>query len=461
MIAIRTRLARRAGDDAGLSIVEVVIAMFIFALVSSGAIYSMLTVLQVTRDSRSQQVAANLAAQDIDLARDFKDLFKLLPTTYDVPLNGDVFTVTRQAEWVSSSGNDVKCGSGGGELSYKRVNVSVTWGNMRTGSAAVRADTLIDPNSRITDPTRGTILVFVKKEGGVGSQGVTITATADSVLPNGAVTPSPNTAVTDEAGCAYILKVKPGNYDITLTHTPATYVSEKQESAPILKLGVQANATSSKGAQYDDAGRFDVIYAANYVSQTRPLIPTDLETNFWNTYGRWRQLPVAGNEFLLHPFGGGYQAITGDESKCAAVDPANWTPNAFGPPPAVPTVAVAAGAQKDVPIGMGVVKITKSNSSGSARFLRAVSVNAPGGGNPGCVTQLDYDFGKVIPSNQGSIMVALPYGTWQLSSDSSGGLVGVIVGNLLTPSSGNTTISGVSGATVVGNTVTVDPRPTS
>ncbi len=75
--------------------------MFIFALISTGTLYTMVSVLQTTRDSRAQQVAANLAAQDIDLARDYANLFQLLPTTYTVPLNGDTSPSPVRHEWVS------------------------------------------------------------------------------------------------------------------------------------------------------------------------------------------------------------------------------------------------------------------------------------------------------------------------------------------------------------------------
>ena len=454
-------LRRRMSADDGLSLIEIVVAMVIFALMITGTLYAMLTVLQTTRDSRAQQVAANLAAQDIDLARDYNDLFKLLPTTYTVPLNGDTFTVTRRTEWVNGSGNDVKCGSGGAALSYKRVNVSVTWGNMRAGATAVRADTVIDPKSRITDPTKGTILVFVRTDGGVGSPDVVVTATASSV-PNGAVSPSPNTATTDASGCAYILKVQPGNYDISLSHPSGNYVDENQAAAPLKTLGVQANATASVGFQYDLGGYIQVSYASNYVNANRPQVAANMETSFSNTYGSSHLARATGDKFLLHPFLSGYQLLAGDDDDCLANDPQAWTASGSAPaPPASPTVTAPAGTTKPGPVPMGVIQVVKTSNSGGPKYIRAVSVNNAGSGNPGCATtQVLRWTGKIFPSSAGSVTIALPYGSWRIFLDDNANETNTDVSNQV-GFTGNSTLNQLTnngGSSFLGIVTNIDPR---
>jgi len=452
-------LRRLRSDDSGLGIVEVVVAMVLFALIVTGSMYTMLQVLQTTRDSRAQQVAANLAAQDIDLARDYDDLFKLLPTTYTVPLNGDTFTVTRQTEWVNGSGNDVQCGSGGAALSYKRVNVVVTWDNMRNSNPGVRADTVVDPKSRITDPTKGTILVFVRTDGGVGSPGVTVKA-APSATANGAVTPSPSTVTTDASGCAYILKVQPGNYDISLSHTSNKYVDEKQNAAPVKILGVQANATASVGFQYDAGGTVTAQYASNYIPTPRPIVPSNMLTTFVNTYGSVKLPRQASDQFLLHPFTSGYQTLAGDEDACKANDPQEWT--AFGATPVAPATepaGVKAGLPSPAPVPMGVIRVTGA-SSGGKKYLRAVSYNSTSAGTPGCATEQVLRWtGEIVPNNSGTVDVALPFGYWRLyvddkSNSNSGTLVGTGGTSLtqLTNAGDKSLLASISGL------INVDPR---
>ncbi len=68
--------------------------MMIFALLSTGLLYTMLSVLSVGRDSRARQVAANLAAEEIDLARDASSLFDARAgRAPPCDLNGDTFHV--------------------------------------------------------------------------------------------------------------------------------------------------------------------------------------------------------------------------------------------------------------------------------------------------------------------------------------------------------------------------------
>ena len=64
MRALRDRLRRR--NEGGFTIAEVMVALMIFALMSIGVIYSVISMLQISRDARNRQVAANLAAQEID-----------------------------------------------------------------------------------------------------------------------------------------------------------------------------------------------------------------------------------------------------------------------------------------------------------------------------------------------------------------------------------------------------------
>src|SRR5690554_2128846 len=176
--------------------------MMIFSMIATGVLYTMMSLLSVTRDSRARLVATNLAAQEIDLVRDYDNVFDVLE--YDPPLettlNGDTFTINRQAEWVSNPDDVVACGAGVGTLRYKQVRGTVSWENMRSGVEPVTSDTLISPNSRINDPERGTILVTVKNGIGEGVGGIPVTAKKAS---------SPAlTTTTDSQGCAYLLMVE-------------------------------------------------------------------------------------------------------------------------------------------------------------------------------------------------------------------------------------------------------------
>ena len=455
MNAVVRRLNR---EDAGLSIVEVVVAMFIFALISTGTLFTMVSVLQTTRDSRAQQVAANLAAQDIDLSRDYANLFQLLPTTYTVPLNGDVFTVTRETEWVSPAGNDVQCASGGGALSYKRVNVSVTWANMKPSTPPVRSDTIIDPKSRITDPTKGTILIFVRTASGSGSEGVVVTA-APSSTPNGAKTPSPSSVTTDSSGCAYILKVTPGNYDITISHPSGKYVDENQQKVATKNTGLQANSTASVGFQYELGGTLAASYASNYINPVRPVVAGDMPTIFSSTYGTFVAPRAPGDSFLLHPFPSGYEVTGGDPDNCLAIDPQSWLPDAFGrTAEPTPSGAASAGGTTVVGVPLGVVEITATKKDGN-QWLRAVSVLNPLNGQPTCLGETTLTFGKIIPKKENeTVTVALPYGTWKFFADKEENKPLFLPTDMVGLNGETSIVNLTEGSVAASSIVTLDPR---
>ncbi|MGW6130591.1 type IV pilus modification PilV family protein [Cellulomonas sp. NPDC055163] len=420
----RTRDAmRRSRDESGMSLVEVVVAMFIFAIVSSGVIYGMLSVITLSRDSRAREVAANLASQEIDLARDAANLFELLDSQKTTQLNGDTFHVDVATQWVTDPSSDIVCGAGGSALRYKRVNVEVTWENMRPGTQPVRSDTVIQPESKINDPTKGTILVSVLGAAGTGVAGVSVSA-VPSAVPNGATTLPAAPAATDVQGCSYVLKVAPGNYDVTVSRSG--YVDAAQGATSKLTVGVAAGASSAVAFQYDSAGTFTVNYASGYVPAPGEVVrvPADPATTFLSTYGAYVRDPGASTSrtrtVKLHPFSGGYQVFAGS---CAAADPEAWLPgtNEVGQPISADRpagVAAAPGGTATVGVPMGVVKLALG-ASASERFVRAVSTSSPaaGSGDPGCASTVTYSFGSAtgygVPLN-GNVTIALPYGSWRL-----------------------------------------------
>lgn len=451
---IRERLRRKASGDDGVTLVEVIVAMFIFALISVGVIQTMLSVLSVSRDSRSRQVALNLAAQEIDRSRETADLFELLTADLaPVVVNGDTFHVHRETQWVSDPNADLVCGAGGGELRYKRVNVTVTWDNMRPSTEPVRSDTVIDPRTRINDPTKGTILVTVLTGGGEGSAGVAVSASPASP-PAGAVSPGA-VAATDSEGCSYILRVTPGNYNVTVSRSG--YVDEEQGVTSSATVSVAAGTSTNVQFQYDLAATVTTTYAPGAPGGTR--IPVDLPTTYVGgvdpyVHSTTVTTTATTRTLSLHPFAAGYQAFAGS---CAAADPQAWDEDVAQHLAAglrEPTFATAPGATVAASVPMGVVTVAAGGSAGG-RQLRAVSVNT--GADPGCATEQVLTFGNTtttrIPTG-GTMTVAMPYGSWKFQWYNGSSWVTVAqTGLTLVAPAPHSSVSG--GAT---GTVTLDPR---
>ncbi|WP_029287153.1 prepilin-type N-terminal cleavage/methylation domain-containing protein [Cellulomonas sp. HZM] len=458
---IASVLERRRSDE-GVTLVEVVVAMFIFALVSTGIIYGLISVKILTRDSRARQVATNLAAGEIDLVRDTSDLFTLLDRDRDVSLNGDTYHLHRATQWVTDPNQDLSCGAGSTtSLRYKRVNVTVTWDGMRQGAQAVRADTLVQPAQKINDPSKGTIIVSVMGYDGTGRGGVSVSA-APSSPPNGALALAAAPSPTDAQGCSYILKVMPGNYDVTIGK--ASYLDPAQSASSTRTVGVSAGQAVAVQFEYDQKATFNAQYAANYTpagSETL-RVPDQPTTTFTNTYGTFVSTPSSSalltRAIDRYPFASGYDVFAG---ACASSDPVAWPSTTSGgftwTGERQPAVAAVPGGSVATPVNLGIVKLSLG-SIGTGRYLKAVSTTPPGGSDdPGCSSTTTYTFGAAqLPSN-GNVTIALPYGSWLLyygtGSASSGWTTAVATAKMSIPDP-TTTLSKVRS----GNVVTFDPR---
>lgn len=366
-------------------------AMFIFALVSTGIMYSLLSILAVSRDSRARQVATNLAAEEIDIARSVEDIVNDLgPATTVRELNGDSYIVSRTVEWVSDAASALKCGASpaGDKLQYKKVNVEVTWDGMRSTSP-VRADTVVNPTERVNDPLKGTILISVLRSDGTGAAGVNISSS-----PSLGASVNP----TDALGCAFALKVNPGTYTINLNK--GGFVDEKNLPT-ISKSGVTvtAGSTMSLAFQYDQAAQYtlNVPVAA---APTNAQRPTSLPYSFVNTY---RVHVASGTSQNMHPDSSGYAVVAGDAATCPSADPSNWPTE--GGLESIPVTPVGSAPGDSVAVDVPMATVSLTGVAGTT--VRAISRSGSAGGN--CTTQVALNF-PAISGNPRTI--ALPYGAW-------------------------------------------------
>jgi prepilin-type N-terminal cleavage/methylation domain-containing protein len=440
VIALRRRLRRDTAPDAGLTLIEVLVAMTIFGFVATGIALGLTSSMTAALDNQKRITAASLAAAEIDRVRAIGDPFKVSSVDPGVATGPDnAFTVTTDATWKTPSGSDSTCGTSGGPLQFKLVKVTVSWNGARSD---VVSNTLIAPSGRINDPTMGTILVVVKNALGRGAGGVGFTA--------GTLATSP----TDSDGCGYVLKVPPGSYTVTMNQSG--YIDYQQKTSPSKTADVAAGSSTVYSFQYDKAATFTLAYGTG-----APTLPNNLDTTFINaTYGGAfppMKVSTTTKQASLHPYKDGYQAVAGayDDNTCPAPNPTEWspdtrtTPNKVGALPA--PQAAAAGAATSITVPMGTATI----SSGSGPFLFAVSQSAaPVPGEPPCADgAMKYTFGSVIPSSGGSgVKIALPFGTWQLfSASTAAGTQTALTGGRVTITSNGSYVSS-SGQ------LTLDPR---
>ncbi len=417
MNALRRRLAKQSAE-AGLSLIEVIVAMLVFALIATGIGYTMIAALNLTQDSTARQQAANLASQEIDLTRSIDNLFNLVDKTTTETINGITYTIQRTARWVSDPNVDQRCGAGGGILRYKRVNVTVAWTGMTSSTPTVHADTVIDPGVRINNPDLGTVLITVSDSSGGPVAGATVTVTP-ATPANGATSLASQPAATDSLGCTYALMVNPGNYNVTVTKSG--YVDVTQNPTPSVLVSVAKSSASSAMMTIDLGATFPVHYATNYSDSS--IVPSNLDASFVSTYGTSVK-PNAPSSVTMFPFPAGYQVLAGvyndpatPANFCKSVDPAEWPAGTTGGvdylagvrPAAV--AAVPGGTADPAAVPMGVVEV---EMPGWPRYLLAVSQSSgpSGTADPGCDVVKQYSFG--LRGAGEDVKIALPFGSWKL-----------------------------------------------
>lgn len=451
MIAIRRRLQLGQSDD-GLTLIEVIVAMVIFMIVSVGLLYSMMSVLTVNRDSRNRQVAANLAAQEIDLARDINDIFrddpdpKVYPTFPIRPaLNNDTFTVTRTSSWVTSTGAVAPCGTGNGTLRFKLVEVDVTWENMK--GDPVHSETYINPNERINDPAKGTLVIAVTTDHGEGVENVQVTAdpTTGTTL----------TGTTDAAGCMFFLGVppttSPNKYVVTIASPSGkSYVDLNSNAQPTADATIVAGASTSIPFTYDPSGTIRATYDAS-----TSIVPVNLSTTLLSTRATQISTTTTAAQprsiLISSAYTDGFSVIAGNIETCFANDPTQWLANPTGVPPKLDgdlpdPVAAGDGEITNVTVPMGALTVTGMN--GTNKWLVAVSRSTATGG-PSCATQQILRFPQATAAAH---TYALPFGSWDIYRGNSNSFTPT---GTLRLSSGMTT--GANG-TIVSGVVTFDPR---
>lgn len=447
----RTNLTpTRRNADAGVSLIEVLVAVLVFAIISTGIVAGMTTIARMTTDSRARITAANLATQDIDLVRSISDPFGITNATSTVTVDGRDYTVKRSTSWVSKAGADVSCGSST-NLLFLRVNTRVSWAGMLATSAPAQDDTIIAPAGRISDTSSGSIGVSVVGAAADPQSGVAVSVTPTTGGKALTTTPDP----TNANGCTYVNEVSPGTYDVTISK--AGWIdAELQGASATESATVTAGTTQSPGFPlYAQAATFTTKYVDGPVDYPAAYaLPTNLETTWTNTSGTWTTpAPVASLQRF--PYTSGYGVIAGATQSggktCQSVDPQAWgagTSNGVALASGVRATAAAAAGQTatvNIPVGVLLVKAPAGNMLGATQAT-------PLAGNPSCaVTNTIYTFSGTTTGSWQAI--ALPYGSWRIyygTSVNSATAIGAASLQVKTNAAG----SGVA----ADGTVTLDPR---
>lgn len=397
------RFRRRASglphDEAGFTMVEMVIGIFIFAMVIGGVVVGMSSSLNLTRQNRNRSIAANLAAQEMDTVRstEFTDL-PLGFTSTGQSVDGIPYTIARDTQWVTPNATSGPCQAPPtATLAYLSVVVSVTWTNM-AGVPPVTSSTVLTPPVGTYDPNTGHIGVMVRDAAGVPQEFVPVNISGPGVT---------DSQTTSADGCAFFAFEPVGSYTVTL-NKPG-FVSDQLLTAPAQSATVGAGSTVSLQFEYDNAATLN----ATLQGGSGGVVPANIPMTLANT----RLLPTGKKTFAgtgttrsllgLFPYVDGYEMFAGS---CLAADPEGLNgavaiyPGASRPA----ATAVTPGGTSSATVPMHTLIVHTQNTSGVAR--PNIPVTARNVTDAGCPTAVTYPLGSTNAS--GDLTVALPYGSW-------------------------------------------------
>ena len=237
----------KSRSESGLSLIELLVALTVFALLAGGLVLLVESGLGLARNNRNRSIAANLASQEMDAVRQAK--FTTLPiglTTTTVPVASVPYVVNRNSEWVNNNSASGACDSSGTTPKVLRVSVDVSWPDMR-GVPPARSSTVITPPVGSYDPNTGHIAVKVRNGDAAPLGGVPVRVVGPGVDKTVASTD----ALAASPGCAFFAFLPAGSYTVSLGLSG--YVDRQGTATPAQTAGVVVGATSSVAFDYDRA----------------------------------------------------------------------------------------------------------------------------------------------------------------------------------------------------------------
>lgn len=285
----RDRSAERAvatsGDDAGFSIVEVVVAMVVFVVMTLAVLGVLVSALGGSRTNAQRVQAANIAAQQMEAVRFTAEGRRIIDgrastvaditggvsdqvTTSDQNVDGTTYTVTQSAAYYSGDGSVSICRGSTQNPTYQRVSVEVTWPDQGR-IPPVRSDTVIAVGLGKDgfNAARGILALQVQ-----GSEAQPISGQRVTISSGPSV-------ITDADGCAVFANLLPGTYQGAV-NTPKLVGLEGEQLATSGSVGVTAGKVSKGTIDYDLAGQLNVVLTPPATTYRLPVSSVPLRLGF-------------------------------------------------------------------------------------------------------------------------------------------------------------------------------------
>lgn len=453
--------ALRANDD-GFGLIELVVALTVFMVLTLGAAQAMDASLRLDRTNRGRTVAANLAAQKMDELRSQASdpanwcqytgcpataLLNNMDTTETVTVdNGSGvttnYTVARHLEWGSAgatSACDTIIGSGTLNPQILRATVTVTPTAPANAHQTVVGTVLSPPSSQF-DAVHATVGIKVSDDSGNPQPGIQMLLAGPVWL----------WGTTDSHGCVLFQGLPVGTYYAvsfmygTAPYAPK-YVDPDGNWLSLQYASVRAGEAHGFEFKYDQPSTLSATFAphAAYAPVTVPDVGalgltlynsgmTGDEFQCYSNPSAYGKCTYPGGSpasiFVpdLFPFSSAYDVWAG---ACPDADPAAWFDTSNNPAPRLESVDTSPASAETATLHLSTEQLNWSLPSGSSlpQSLTFVATNVADAvdnatppnpvfdGFTGCGSP-PYQITLAtisVSSTSGNFKIALPYGHWQ------------------------------------------------
>ncbi|MHB8190036.1 MAG: hypothetical protein ACYDHP_06395 [Ferrimicrobium sp.] len=378
----------------GLSLISVIVAFTLLAVVIGPAALLLEQTAMVSAQTRSRIVAANVAQSTLEILRaqttySFASVINTkLGTSQSVQTVGGIpYAIDTTLYWTPGGYAPGGCGAttnGSATLQpLLSATVAVTWPALGS-QPPVTLTSAFHPPAGAFSPLDGAALVDVVGSSGTGQVGVGVTVTGPS--PVATVNTS---TVTDSSGCALVPFLPAGTYQVTLSPpTGSLYVDPSGNTAPTSTVGVTVGTTTSTQLQYDSAASIVLVNPPPPSgSGVAPVVPWSLGVALGSTAlpgdeTRYFTLSAPSTLSDIYPAATGYALYLGTCIPYTAYPgtnaptPVTVAPGATATTTPLGTPVTITVVQGGNPVSGATVSLTQTNTNGTPLIDCVAAPNA-------------------------------------------------------------------------------------
>ncbi len=411
-------------SDSGFLLIEVMVAIVVFALVAAAVLAGVIVSSNLTRTDRVRVAATHLADRELEIAKNaFLQNYAsivcgscssvtnpdpyptTLPAGSNSVVNGTSYRITRTLQVLPQGNSGQSACSGGGSVTYPEylVDVTVVWLHAN-GARPVEASTVLTPDkATVLSTSAGYVGVGVGNSSGGPVGGLTVTLTG----------PGPTVIGTTAAdGCFVGTVTTAGTWAASISGPG--YVDQTGNS-PSTRPGVQVTIGqfSNVPMTWDAAATITATptQPSGYSAPSSGFGLSVTNSGITQPSNSVRTYSMTNQATNLWPFSSGYSVWAG---ACLDADP-DYGSNG-GTRPA--SVATAPGASMSTTVQLaGLNVLIQKHSTGAAVVGAQLTLtHAADPVGAGCAAQtLTY---SGVTDATGHLLVAVPLGTWKVTVNS-------------------------------------------